>query len=112
VTVVEPGSFRTDFPDSRSLAVSPARITDYDATAGVSRDYAGRRNHAQPGDPVRLAQGILRLADAAEPPLRMPFGSDTLARIEAKNASVAAELAAWQSLSASTDYPAQHGGHP
>jgi hypothetical protein len=42
---------------------------------------------------VKLAQGIPRLADGAEPRLRMPFGSDTLARVEAKTASGAAELA-------------------
>jgi hypothetical protein len=36
----------------------------------------------------------------------MPFGSDTVARIEAKNASVAEELARWRELSLSTDFTA------
>jgi hypothetical protein len=39
-----------------------------------------------------------------EPPLRMPFGSDTVAAIEAKNAFVVQELARWQSVSVSTDF--------
>jgi hypothetical protein len=60
----------------------------------------------QPGDPARLAKALMTLADAANPPLRMPFGSDTVAAIEAKNAFVAEELKAWRELAVSTDFPA------
>jgi NAD(P)-dependent dehydrogenase (short-subunit alcohol dehydrogenase family) len=103
-TVVEPGFFRTDFLDARSLAVSPAAIPDYEETVGAMRNFAAHANHAQPGDPVKLAKAMLALVDAPEPPVRMPFGSDTVARIEAKNASVAEELARWRELSLSTDF--------
>jgi NAD(P)-dependent dehydrogenase (short-subunit alcohol dehydrogenase family) len=97
-TVVEPGFFRTDFLDAQSLAVSPNAIADYRETAGAMRDFAGHANHAQPGDPAKLAKAMLALANAPEPPTRMPFGSDTVARIESKNASLAAELARWREL--------------
>ena len=106
VTVVEPGYFRTDFLDASSLSVSPSSIADYEQTpAGAMRGIAAERNHAQPGDPARLAKAMIELADAAEPPLRMPFGSDTVAVIEKKNESVARELAAWRALAVSTDFP-------
>jgi NAD(P)-dependent dehydrogenase (short-subunit alcohol dehydrogenase family) len=105
-TVVEPGFFRTDFLDSRSLAVSPTAIPDYEETVGAMRNFAARANHAQPGDPVKLAKAMLALVNAPEPPVRMPFGSDTVARIEAKNAGVAEELARWRQLSLSTDFAA------
>jgi NAD(P)-dependent dehydrogenase (short-subunit alcohol dehydrogenase family) len=105
-TVVEPGFFRTDFLDSRSLAVSPTAIPDYEETVGAMRNFAARANHAQPGDPVKLAKAMLALVNAPEPPVRMPFGSDTVARIEAKNAGVAEELARWRELSLSTDFAA------
>jgi hypothetical protein len=36
----------------------------------------------------------------------MPFGSDTVARIEEKNANVARELDAWRALAVSTDFAA------
>lgn len=98
VTVVEPGYFRTDFLDSRSLAVSPHRIADYEASAGATRQRAADANHAQPGDPAKLAKALVTLATMPQPPLRMPFGSDTVAVIEAKNAAVAAELAKWRTL--------------
>jgi NAD(P)-dependent dehydrogenase (short-subunit alcohol dehydrogenase family) len=105
-TVVEPGFFRTDFLDERSLSVSPHAIADYQETAGAMRDFAVRANHAQPGDPAKLAKAMLALVAADEPPVRMPFGSDTVARIESKNASVAAELAQWRDLAVSTDFAA------
>jgi NAD(P)-dependent dehydrogenase (short-subunit alcohol dehydrogenase family) len=103
-TVVEPGFFRTDFLDARSLAVSPTAIADYGDTVGAMRNFAAHANHAQPGDPAKLAKAMLALVNTPEPPVRMPFGSDTVARIEAKNASVAEELARWRELSLSTDF--------
>lgn len=102
-TVVEPGFFRTDFLDARSLSVSRSTIEDYKDTAGAMRSFAAGANHAQPGDPARLAKALMVLADLPEPPLRMPFGSDAVRRIEAKNAFVARELAQWRDLSVSTD---------
>jgi len=107
VTVVEPGFFRTDFLDESSLSVSPSAIADYnDTPAGAMRNFAGDHNHAQPGDPARLAKAMITFANAENPPLRMPFGSDTVSAIEAKNESVAKELAAWRDLAVSTDFPA------
>lgn len=105
-TVVEPGFFRTDFLDARSLSVSPNAISDYDETVGAMRNFAAHANHAQPGDPAKLAKPMLALVNTADPPVRMPFGSDTVARIEAKNARVAEELARWRALCLSTDFAA------
>ena len=104
VTVVEPGYFRTDFLDARSLRVSPTRIDDYTATSGAMREAAGSFSHNQPGDPAKLAAAIVELAGNPKAPLRMPFGTDTVAAIEAKNAFVAKELAQWRAVAASTDF--------
>lgn len=107
VTVVEPGFFRTDFLDESSLSISPSAISDYkDTPAGAMRIFAGDHNHEQPGDPARLAKAMITLANAKNPPLRMPFGSDTVAAIQKKNESVAKEIAAWRDLAVSTDFPA------
>ncbi|KQS87800.1 MULTISPECIES: oxidoreductase [unclassified Rhizobium] len=106
VTVIEPGFFRTDFLDEASLSISPSSIADYAETpAGAMRDFAAGKNHGQPGDPLRLAKAMITLSKAENPPLRMLFGTDTVAAIEAKNASVAAELATWRELATSTDFP-------
>ena len=104
VTVVEPGYFRTDFLDSSSLSVSGHRIEDYNATAGAVRGKAVDLNHAQPGDPERLAEVLVAFADAPNPPVRLPLGSDTVAAIEAKHAADAEILAQWRAVSISTDF--------
>ena len=104
VTIIEPGYFRTDFLDDRSLSVTPATIDDYSATAGVVRDKAKTVSHNQPGDPAKLAAEVVALAGREDAPLRIPFGSDTVEAIEAKNAFVAQELEKWRSVSLSTDF--------
>ncbi|MBV4458859.1 SDR family NAD(P)-dependent oxidoreductase [Pseudomonas sp. COR58] len=105
-TVVEPGFFRTDFLDEQSLIKTALVLPDYDDTVGKMRTFAEAANHAQPGDPVKFAEAMLALADAPNPPQRLALGSDTVARIEAKNRLVAQELAEWQALALSTDFKA------
>lgn len=104
VTVIEPGYFRTDFLDASSLTASPSMIDDYAETAGRVRTVAARLNHNQPGDPARLAKVLVAFADASNPPVRLPLGSDTVAAIEAKHASDSAILRDWRAVSVSTDY--------
>ncbi|HEY0589244.1 MAG TPA: oxidoreductase [Pseudoduganella sp.] len=104
VTVVEPGFFRTDFLDATSLVETAARIEDYKDTVGAMRTFAAGANHAQPGDPARLSQALLKLADAAQPPLRLQLGSDAVARTHGKHQQVEQELAQWKELALSTDF--------
>lgn len=103
-TVVEPGFFRTDFLDDQSLAKTQAQIPDYAETVGAMRSFAAGANHAQPGDPAKLAKAMIELVNAESPPLRMPFGTDTVAKIAEKNAHVEAEVAKWRSLAVSTNH--------
>jgi NAD(P)-dependent dehydrogenase (short-subunit alcohol dehydrogenase family) len=103
-TIVEPGYFRTDFLDARSLDVSGTVIADYAGTVGAVREHAAKLSHRQPGDPAKLAAALVELGGNPDAPLRMPYGSDTVAAIEAKNAFVAEELAAWRHVSVSTDF--------
>ncbi|MEO6277210.1 oxidoreductase [Roseateles sp.] len=104
-TVVEPGYFRTDFLEGQSLVTSPRVLGDYAATAGAARQAARQISLNQPGDPERLAQAMLALVDAEQPPLRLPLGTDTLRVIAAKHTFVERETAAWKALAASTDFP-------
>lgn len=103
-TVVEPGFFRTDFLDEQSLIKTKLELPDYDETVGKMRVFAEAANHAQPGDPLKFAEAMLALVNAPNPPLRLALGSDTVARIEAKNRLVAQELADWNELAFSTDF--------
>jgi NAD(P)-dependent dehydrogenase (short-subunit alcohol dehydrogenase family) len=104
VTVVEPGFFRTDFLDESSLVRTALEIDDYRDSVGMTRAHAAHVNGDQRGDPRKLAQAFLQLVNAKSPPLRLPLGSDTVERIEAKNAHVAKEIATWRAVATSTDF--------
>jgi NADP-dependent 3-hydroxy acid dehydrogenase YdfG len=104
VTAVEPGFFRTEFLGANSLTTTAKRISDYAPTAGKMLELAAQRNGQQPGDPRKLAQALIQVARASVPPLRLPLGPDTLARIAEKHALVEAETAKWRELSQSTDF--------
>lgn len=104
-TVVEPGFFRTDFLDASSLVKTMIEFPEYAATVGEMRALMANANHQQPGDPKRLADAMLVLADSEAPPVRLPLGTDTIAKIQAKHRAVEAELATWHAVAISTDLP-------
>ena len=97
VTVVEPGFFRTDFLDEILAGAHRA------AHRRLPRE---RRQHPRASPPTSItASAAIRASwrapsshwsNAKNPPLRLPLGSDTVERIEAKNAFVAKELAEWR----------------
>ena len=68
------------------------------------RTFAAGINHAQPGDPAKLAETLIDFIDVPNPPVRLPLGSDTVAAIEAKNAQTAELLKQWRTVSSSTDF--------
>ena len=76
VTLVEPGAFSTDWAGSSSKrsAEHPAYAEMHRATQEARAARAGN-----PGDPEATREAILRVVDAAEPPLRVFFGSAPLA---------------------------------
>ena len=60
--------------------------------------------HERRGDPKKFATALLALADSAEPPLRLPLGTDTVAKIAEKNRFVERELEQWRAVAVSTDH--------
>ena len=105
VTVVEPGAFRTDFLSGQSIRYSEASLDDYRATAGKMVDYLRDLDGKQAGDPVRGAQAIIEAVLDPEPPRQLLLGSDALARAQAQHQRFGAEMARWESLTRSTDFP-------
>jgi NADP-dependent 3-hydroxy acid dehydrogenase YdfG len=103
VTVVEPGSFRTNFLSPRSKRVAAVGIPDYADTVGRLLTLIEANNGKQPGDPVKAVAAIRTIVAASEPPLRVQLGSDSVALVEGKLASVTDELETWRKLSLSTD---------
>lgn len=104
VIIVEPGRFRTDWA-GRSVIESKTVIDDYDATAGERRRQAKGYTGTQPGDPARGAAAIIETVDAANPPLRLPLGSDAYTFLSDRLEELRANFAAVKKISTSTDYP-------
>jgi NAD(P)-dependent dehydrogenase (short-subunit alcohol dehydrogenase family) len=103
-TAVEPGYFRTNFLDGASLLRADKVIEDYSATAGAMRETASKVSYRQPGDPVKLAAAIIRLADAEKPPVHLPLGKDTLRLYREKTAAFEKEIAEWHDVITGTDH--------
>jgi NAD(P)-dependent dehydrogenase (short-subunit alcohol dehydrogenase family) len=102
-TVVEPGSFRTEFLTADSRRQAKVAIPAYADTVGTLHSAIEANNGHQPGDPVKAVGAIRRLAATAQPPLRLQLGSDCVTLVEGKLATVAKELDQWRELALSTD---------
>ena len=103
LTLVEPGAFRTDFLDSRSLKYGSRSLDDYTDYRTKAQAVFEARNHNQVGDPDKLGKALVRIASEAEPPLRFIAGADALKVVTEKLKFVADEMKRWRSLSLSTD---------
>jgi NAD(P)-dependent dehydrogenase (short-subunit alcohol dehydrogenase family) len=103
VTIVEPGPFRTEFLTSNSTRFGQTTVAAYDARRAQIKASMDQRNGRQPGDPARLAQAMVRLADEAEPPLRFLAGCIAVDAADAKLARMREEIKNWRELSVSTD---------
>ena len=103
-TVVAPGFFRTNFLDESSLFSSKKIIADYADTVGGMREFAAKVNYQQPGDPKKLAQAFITLANAENPPVHLPLGKDTLERFRSKTAAFEKDIANWYDVITGTDH--------
>lgn len=103
-TVVAPGFFRTEFLDAASLTRSGHIIPDYDQTVGEMRKFATQANKKQPGDPVKLATAIVKVANAEKPPVHLPLGTDSLQRYREKTANFEKDIEAWYDVITGTDH--------
>jgi NAD(P)-dependent dehydrogenase (short-subunit alcohol dehydrogenase family) len=104
LTVVSPGFFRTDFLDSTSVKYSEApAIPEYSKRMEEFRNFHDNRNHVQAGDPAKLAQVLLKMAEADKPPVSFLAGSDAVEWVESGLKQQKAQIAAYRDLSASTD---------
>src|SRR4051812_7485488 len=99
--IVEPGFFRTELLTPESTTFGELSTDDYDdARAQVNAFWTGM-NGQQAGDPAKLAQALVALADSAEPPLRWAAGEDVVEGVEDKARLLLAQVDAHRELSTS-----------
>lgn len=104
VTIVEPGPFRTDFLSRQSLRFGATHIADYDGRRDKVRAAFEDRSGQQPGDPVKLAEAVIRLASELNPPLRFLGGAFAFETASAKIAQMKSDFDTWKEVTLSLDY--------
>jgi NAD(P)-dependent dehydrogenase (short-subunit alcohol dehydrogenase family) len=102
VTVLEPGGMQTEWAGS-SMKVAPVS-EPYRATVGaMARLHQSGDGPPALGDPAKVAQVVLAVADMAKPPLRLILGSEAYAYASAAARARAEADAAQYDLTISTD---------
>ena len=104
VTIVAPSGFRTDWA-GRSAKNSKIVIEDYVSTAHANQNTIRGYSGQQPGDPVRAAKAIVKVAESSEPPLRLLLGKAALRGARAKLELLKKDIDAWEETTVNADFP-------
>ncbi len=94
--------FRTDWAGASMGHALP--LEAYAQSVGVMQAYLKQSAGRQPGDPRKGAAAILKIAQLAEPPLRVPLGTDAMAYLRDGYKTGAEELERWSEITQSTDF--------
>lgn len=104
VTIVEPGAFRTAFNTPENLAAHQATGAHYQATAGQTITWLSGVDGAQPGDPRKAVDAMIRVVESSDPPLRLMLGADAYGMADQKIAALTADLNAWREVGTATGF--------
>src|SRR5260370_573314 len=106
VCALEPGGMRTNW-GARANQDTPDLLPDYEPSVGsVVKALESYWGH-ETGDPVKVAQVILRLAAADRLPAHLLLGSDAAKNAGDAEATRAADAERWRDISVSTDFYAR-----
>ena len=101
VCTLEPGGIRTNWA-RRAGQNAPDLLPDYEASVGsilkMLRSLEGRSE----GDPRKIADVVVQLANSDEVPLRLILGVDAEERVQRAEAARASEAEKWRHLTVST----------
>jgi NAD(P)-dependent dehydrogenase (short-subunit alcohol dehydrogenase family) len=100
-TTVNPGFFRTELLTNESTSYARESIEDYAERNRARREFFAGMNGNQVGDPAKLAQALLTIADEEQPPRRFIAGADAIAAAEQQIAQFQAEIDAFRDVSSS-----------
>ena len=97
--LVEPGFFRTELLTNDSTTYAQPTIDDYaERTREIVAAWKSM-DGKQGGDPVKLAEALVKLAALEEPPARFAAGADAVQTFEAKANALLAQAHAHRELS-------------
>ncbi len=102
VTILVPGTFRTNFMSEKTLNVAQNKIDAYNLDKQIEQ-FTGFDGQ-QLGDPKKLAEVLLKITEMSNPPLHLPLGSDSYNAILEVRKKEREEMEQWKDLSSSTDF--------
>jgi NAD(P)-dependent dehydrogenase (short-subunit alcohol dehydrogenase family) len=100
-TIVNPGFFRTELLSPESTQYAEPSIEDYAERTAAQKEFWKSQNGRQGGDPAKLAQALITIANEREPPRRFIAGADAIGTAEQKVADLQAQINAYRELSSS-----------
>jgi NAD(P)-dependent dehydrogenase (short-subunit alcohol dehydrogenase family) len=103
VCSIAPGMFRTDF-SGRSLKTGETAVTDYDAGVHARMALVKSVDGKQAGDPAKLAQLVVAVADMENPPRQLIAGPDAYAAITGRMDEIRSAMEQHQPLSVATNF--------
>ncbi|WP_194903584.1 SDR family NAD(P)-dependent oxidoreductase [Catenulispora rubra] len=103
-TIVEPGFFRTELLVDASTSYADGSIDDYAERTAATKKQWESMNGQQTGDPVKLADALLRVTDLDQPPLRFVAGDDCLEAVQSKAKDLLAQVEASRELGSGLAY--------
>ncbi len=105
VTNVIPGLTRTNFYDKGTLPIEPdIHIKDYDAFRWQTDFIAANSNNEQPGNPEKIADLLIRVAECENPPLHLPVTSDAVEVLDALQEKLHTDNEEWSTLAYQTSF--------
>ncbi|RYG69466.1 SDR family NAD(P)-dependent oxidoreductase [bacterium] len=105
VSVLEPGGMRTNW-GTRAGSEPPTLMAEYEPTVGAFLGMLERYVGKETGDPKKVAQIILRLAEHANAPLHLLLGSDAIDYAGQTETARKATDELWKSVTLATDFDA------
>jgi NAD(P)-dependent dehydrogenase (short-subunit alcohol dehydrogenase family) len=100
-TIVNPGFFRTELLSPESTQYAEPSIEDYAERTAAQKEFWKSQNGRQGGDPAKLAQALITMANEKQPPRRFIAGADAIGTAEQKVAGLQAQINAYRELSSS-----------
>src|ERR1700689_3382240 len=101
VCTLEPGGIRTDWA-RRAGQNAPDLLPEYEATVGSIFKLLRSHEGGSEGDPRKIADVIVQLANSDEVPVRLILGVDAEKRVQQAEAARASEAEKWRHLTVST----------
>lgn len=100
-TIVNPGFFRTELLTEQSTKYANNPIADYNERRKQQLQFWKSANGQQSGDPAKLADALITIANEKHPPLRFLAGADAVATAEEVATILQNQTNAYRDLSSS-----------